>query len=57
MKGTLSQEVKDEIYNKLVPDDRDRFYALINNGEDFVLMQYYTFDKILYPLSYYKTTD
>ncbi len=57
MKGTLSQEVKDEIYNKLVPDDHDRFYALINDGEDFVLMQYYTFDKILYPLSYYKTTN
>lgn len=56
-KGTLSQEVKDETYNTLIPEDRDRFYALINDGEDFVLMQYYVFDKILYPLSYYKTTD
>lgn len=57
MKGALPDEVKDEIYNQLVPDDRDRFYALINDGEDFVLMQYYVFDKILHPLSYYKTTD
>jgi len=34
--------------------DYDRFYGLINDGEDFVLMQYYTFDKVLKPLSYYE---
>lgn len=56
-KETLSQEIRDETYYQLIPDDRDRFYALINDGEDFVLMQYYVFDKILNPLSYYKTTD
>lgn len=56
-KETLSQEIKDETYNQLIPEDRDRFYALINDDEDFVLMQYYVFDKILHPLSYYKTTD
>lgn len=37
----------------LVTLDLDRAYALINGGEDFVLVQYYTFDKVLYPLSYY----
>jgi hypothetical protein len=36
-----------------IPIDHDRFYALINNGEDFVLMQYYVFDKVLYPLPHY----
>ncbi len=52
-KKTLSQKVKDEAYYKLIPDDRDRFYALVNDDEDFVLLQYYVFDKILYPLSHY----
>ena len=40
-------------YDRLVPVDHDRFYALINDGDDFVLMQYYVFDRVLYPLSYY----
>jgi hypothetical protein len=52
-KKTLSQKIKDEAYYQLIPDDRDRFYALVNNDEDFVLLQYYVFDRILYPLSYY----
>lgn len=42
-----------EAYDMLVPIDHDRFYALINNGQDFVLMQYYVFDRVLHPLSYY----
>lgn len=36
-----------------IPTDYDRMYALINDGEDFVLIQYYVFDKVLHPLSYY----
>jgi hypothetical protein len=40
-------------YEKLMPVDHDRFYGLINHGEDFVLMQYYVFDKVLHPLDYY----
>lgn len=52
-KRALPEEIRDEEYYKLIPDDKDRFYALINGGEDFVLMQYYSFDKVLYPLSYY----
>ncbi len=38
----------------LIPVDHDRFYALINDGEDFVLMQYFVFDRVLRPLSYYE---
>ncbi|MEE4259439.1 MAG: DUF4340 domain-containing protein [Bacteroidales bacterium] len=41
-------------YEVLVPIDHDRFYALINEGNDFVLMQYYVFDRVLYPLSHYR---
>ncbi|PLX00521.1 MAG: hypothetical protein C0591_01055 [Marinilabiliales bacterium] len=41
-------------YEMLVPVDHDRFYGLINDGNDFVLMQYYVFDKVLYPLSDYR---
>ncbi|MEJ2595388.1 MAG: DUF4340 domain-containing protein [bacterium] len=36
-----------------IPVDFDRMYGLINEGEDFVLLQYYVFDKVLYPLSHY----
>ena len=52
-KRSLPEEIRDEAYFELIPDDRDRFYALINDGDDFVLLQYYTFDKVLHPLSYY----
>jgi len=34
------------------PYDIDRLYALVNNEQDFVLIQYYVFDKVLRPLSY-----
>jgi hypothetical protein len=34
------------------PMDLDRAYALVNNGEDFVLIQYYTFDKVTRTLGY-----
>jgi hypothetical protein len=37
-----------------IPVDYDRIYGLVNDDEDFVLLQYYVFDKVLYPLSYYK---
>lgn len=52
-KRALPEEIKEEAYFQLIPDDRDRFYALINDGEDFVLLQYYVFDKVVYPLSHY----
>jgi len=46
----------DEVTNaveELVPVDLDRMYGLIHKGKDFVLMQYYVFDKVLHPLDYY----
>lgn len=36
------------------PFDLDRAYALVNDGEDFVLIQYFVFDKVTRPLSYLK---
>lgn len=43
-----------KMYDKLTPVDHDRMYGLINGGDDFVLMQYYVFDKVLYPIAYYE---
>lgn len=34
--------------------DNDRMYGLIDNGKDFVLLQYYVFDKLLNGVSYYQ---
>lgn len=51
-KNRLSEAIANQ-YEKLTPVDHDRFYALINGGDDFVLMQFYVFDKVLYPLDYY----
>jgi hypothetical protein len=33
--------------------DLDRAYALVNDGRDFVLIQFYVFDKILKPVNYF----
>lgn len=33
--------------------DRDRLYAYANNGKDLVLIQFFVFDQIFRPLSYY----
>lgn len=34
--------------------DKDRMYALINDGKDFVLIQNYVFDKILHDVRYFE---
>ena len=34
--------------------DRDRMYALVNEGQDFVLIQNYVFDKVLHDVRYYE---
>ena len=34
--------------------DRDRMYALVNGGSDFVLIQNYVFDKVLHDVRYYE---
>lgn len=35
------------------PYDLDRLYALVNNGQDFTLIQFLIFDKILRPKTYF----
>ena len=44
----------DEQGRPLDPIDHDRVYGLINDGKDFVLIQYYIFDKVLHPVEYYE---
>jgi hypothetical protein len=44
-----------DLENKPVLWDRDRLYALINNGNDLVLIQFYVFDPILRPLDHFIT--
>lgn len=39
------------------PFDVDRLYALVNEEQDFVLIQYYVFDKVLRPRSYFFPTS
>ncbi len=37
--------------------DRDRLYALVNDGDDFVLIQYFSFDRVLRPRSFFMKDD
>lgn len=39
---------------KIYVSDRDRAYALVNHDRDFVLIQYFVFDKVLRPLEYFE---
>lgn len=43
----------DEFGNPTGPYDLDRLYALVNDGKDFVLIQYFVFDRILRPLPFF----
>jgi len=36
-----------------LPYDLDRLYALVNDGQDFTLVQYFTFDKVLRPKTFF----
>jgi hypothetical protein len=36
-----------------LPYDLDRLYASVNDGQDFTLIQYYAFDKVLRPKSFF----
>ncbi len=49
----VSTEKETNLLLRNIPVDYDRIYGLINDGGDFVLLQYYVFDKVLYPVSYY----
>jgi len=33
--------------------DRDRFYLLLDDSQEFVLAQYFTFDRVLRPITYF----
>jgi len=35
-------------------EDFDRLYGLLDNGKDLVLLQYFTFDNLLRPVTYYE---
>jgi len=60
--GGISRTVKtffregygeEDINGNEIRYDLDRFYALVNDGEDFVLAQYFAFDKVLRPRSFF----
>jgi len=42
-----------DMNGKPVPFDMDRFYALINDGQDLVLAQFFVFDRVLRPKSFF----
>jgi hypothetical protein len=43
-----------DMQGNLYSYDIDRLYALVNEERDFVLIQYYVFDKMLRPLSFFR---
>jgi hypothetical protein len=43
----------EDLYGQPFDFDPDRMYALINNGQDFVLVQYYTFNRIVRPYQFF----
>ncbi|KAF0131387.1 MAG: hypothetical protein FD155_1051 [Bacteroidetes bacterium] len=51
-KKKLEQNMVDN--ETLQPVDLDRMYALVNDGRDFVLIQYFVFDKVLRPVTYFE---
>jgi len=54
-KGAAPGEVNE--LGKPAPFDLDRLYALVNDGKDFTLIQYFVFDKILRPKSFFIRTQ
>jgi hypothetical protein len=44
----------DEVAQKELKWDRDRLYALINEGKDLTLCQFYAFDDILKPFTWFR---
>ena len=46
-----------DMNGKPLPYDMDRFYALINNDQDLVLAQFYVFDRVLRPKSFFLKRD
>lgn len=48
-----NDEMAFDMEGNLYTYDIDRLFALINEGRDFVLIQYYSFGRVLRPLSYF----
>jgi len=44
----------DEVTQQEIRWDRDRLFALINNGQDLTLCQFYVFDDILKPFTWFR---
>lgn len=44
---------KQDMEGNIYVYDTDRLYALVNKGRDFVLIQFFVFDRLLRPLSYF----
>lgn len=42
-----------DIYGKPVKYDFDKMYAVINDGKDFVSIQYYVFDPLMQPITFF----
>jgi hypothetical protein len=40
-----------------LPYDIDRLYAEVNDGRDFVLIQYYVFDRVLRPSAFFQMAN
>ena len=55
-KGGIS-EIYDKEGTALEPFDLDRLYAFVNDERDFVLIQYFVFDKALRTASYLQNTE
>jgi hypothetical protein len=54
-KGTFAGAV--DMEGNPVMFDNDRMYALVNNGQDFVIVQFYSFDRITRKKSYFEKTS
>jgi hypothetical protein len=48
-------EGQTDMEGRPMPYDLDRLYALVNNGQDFTLIQYFNFDKVLRPLPFFQS--
>ena len=43
-----------DFQGRVLPYDPDRLYALVNDGKDFVLIQYFAFNKVLRPKPFFR---
>jgi hypothetical protein len=50
MKGPDGQT---DMEGRPMPYDLDRLYALVNDGQDFTVIQYFSFDKVLRPKTFF----